>query len=157
MQAVSTLEKMVDEELEEVRRRLIHRYVHVSTVDVKNDRAGTLSRNEILLNLRFIRRFPDAVPKRIVVRMLIARMMNRRIRVPKDLQEYALMYLAVRGAVYSEVPARRILRSLLHLINDDDLWSRGFAEEIQDVYRASAACPAPNAAAGILAGACSCA
>ena len=148
MQAVSTLEKMVDEELEEVRRRLIHRYVHVSTVDVKNDRAGTLSRNEILLNLRFIRRFPDAVPKRIVVRMLIARMMNRRIRVPKDLQEYALMYLAVRGAVYSEVPARRILRSLLHLINDDDLWSRGFAEEIQDVYRASAACPVPNAAAG---------
>jgi len=144
MQQEMALEKLVDEELDLVRRRLIHRYVRVSTVDVKNDRAGSLTRNRILLNLRFIRLFPDGVDKRVVIRMLIARMMNRRIRIPKDLHEYAMMYLAVRGAVYSEIPARRILRSLLHVINDDDLWSRGFAEELSEIYRTSAERPGPS-------------
>jgi hypothetical protein len=132
------LDRIVDQELAEVRRRLIHRYVDVATVDVKNDRAGSLIRNRILLNERFIRRFPAAVEPRVVVRMLIARMMNRRIRVPKDLYESARMYLAVRSAVYAERAAQRILQSLLHIINDDDLWSRGFAEELKAVYAASA-------------------
>jgi len=138
---VATLERIVDQELAVVRRRLVHRYLDVDTIDVGNNRAASLSGQRIVLNRHFLRRFADAVPERIVARLLIARLTNRRIRFPKDLREYALMYLAVRERVYSEVPARRILRSLLLLMNDDDLWRRGFARELALVYRASTDAP----------------
>ncbi|MEM4724113.1 MAG: hypothetical protein QXP01_03800, partial [Candidatus Hadarchaeum sp.] len=94
----------------------------------------------VLINSIFVQKMEElGVDPHIVVRLIIARALNRYIRIPESFGQVLRMYKAMREQLLGEAEtARRFLEIYFALWNEIDLYeNRGFAKDLIEVYRAS--------------------
>jgi len=105
--------------------------------------AGGLVGRKILVNQLFIEKMQEChVDPELCLRMILARALNRYVRVPRNFRQVLHLYKAIRAATPNRDTAKRFLEIYLALWNEIDLFeNRGFAEELTTLYRASLAIP----------------
>jgi hypothetical protein len=105
--------------------------------------AGSLVGRKILVNQIFIEKMLERhVDPQLCLRMVIARALNRYIRVPRNFREVLQLYKVIRAATPNSETAKRFLEIYFALWNEIDLFeNRGFDKELITLYRASLAIP----------------
>ena len=101
---------------------------------------------KVLINKRFIDKFNFStdLTKQDLVSVVIARELNRYIRIPKNFYQKIKLYLAVKSVVYRGEYARLFLDIYLDISNDLNLAKQGYAKKLKNVYKISSSMQGPS-------------